>query len=137
MEDLNQLKERDYRRLHEGRNAFAMKALFAALTLAALPLLTACDATPKLGSGGGVIGPGYKVQVGDKLVAIWGEDSCEQAFSNRPDPMNCIDLDRAKSEVVMLHRDDDGRVVSERWRVERSGENVSLRTPAGVVVGGV
>lgn len=84
---------------------------------------------------GVVFSPGYRVRVGEKVVAIWGDDSCEEAFSDRPAKLSCIDIGN-KASVTVHFAGDAGHVMTETWRVERSKNNsqVALRTPSGTLV---
>ena len=103
---------------------------------AAIAALVGCDAVAiasKSEQPGLVFSAGYKVQVGERVFPVWGEDSCKEVFSG-PDKQNCIDVGRDKTQVLVHFNREDGSAATEQWKIKRDSDKVSLYTATGEVV---
>lgn len=107
------------------------------LLCAVMAALAGCDAVSAIVSKSEqpamVSSAGYKVQVGERVLPVWGEDSCKEVFSG-PDKQNCIDLGGDKAQVLVHFKSEDSRTTTEQWKIQRDGNKVSLYTTAGEVV---
>lgn len=75
-----------------------------------------------------VIAAGHKVQIGDEVLTIWGEDACQPGFTGT-DRLDCVQLSgRAKTRVHFIR---NGMLDVEDWVVEQDGRRFKLKTPAG------
>ncbi len=91
-----------------------------------------------------IFSPGYKVEIDNKPIAIFGEDVCENTqhnliFSEAEKPhFECIRI-RSGVKNVLVHLVLDKNVITEQWEVHRdySPEGVlilSLKRPNGEYV---
>lgn len=78
-----------------------------------------------------VLDAGMRVNVGQELLTIWGEDPCQPGFSGNT-KLNCIGL--ANRDKVRVHFIRNGMLDVEDWQVSRVDGRYKLVTPAGVEV---
>lgn len=83
---------------------------------------------------GSVLAPGYKLQIGNRVVSVSGNDSCDRAFTPQG-KHNCIDLGTRKTDVTVHYEGVSGEAITENWRIARDGkDSVSFWTPSGEFV---
>ena len=104
---------------------------------AVMSVLTGCDTVSSIVASAPMpslmFSPGYRVQVGERVFPVWGEDSCKDAFSG-PDERNCIDLGRDKAQVLVHFKREDGSTAADQWSISRDGGKIAIYTATGEVV---
>ncbi|CAJ0807600.1 MULTISPECIES: hypothetical protein [Ralstonia] len=88
-----------------------------------------------LGNDGGptsVLAPGIRLNVGDRIVRVYGYDKCPRDWMDRatgkPAEEGCVVLD--KTVVSVMFED----TTKEQWTVKKDGDRTYLIRPNGVPV---
>ncbi|WP_199031413.1 hypothetical protein [Ralstonia sp. ASV6] len=75
-----------------------------------------------------VLAPGIRLNVGDRIVRVYGYDKCPRDWSGNPREEGCVVLDKKVVSVMFEDR------TKEQWTVKTDGDRTYLIRPNGVPV---